>query len=73
MAVTDCCNSHLAAVAAGANTHFLVKKHRDNGVSTIDKLSANSVVSEISRMLGGKQTKISIAHAHECLSDAETT
>jgi DNA repair protein RecN (Recombination protein N) len=64
--------SHLAAVAAGASTHFLVKKHRESSVySTIEKLSADSIVSEISRMLGGKQTKISIAHAHECLSDAE--
>jgi DNA repair protein RecN (Recombination protein N) len=49
------CITHLAQVAAGAPTHYVVTKEVVEGrtVSTIRELDAKSRVAELTRMLGG--------------------
>ncbi len=49
------CISHLAQVAARADSHFVVEKRTtsENAVSTIRALDRNGRITEIARMLGG--------------------
>jgi DNA repair protein RecN (Recombination protein N) len=68
------CITHLAQVAAAANTHLLVEKKEVNGrvVSTVRALEPGERVSELSRMMGGGgATSRSLAHAEELLREAQ--
>lgn len=63
------CVTHLAQVAAAANTHFLVSKEVAGGrtISHIVRLDPDARVEEISRMLGGRG-EAARRHAQELLS-----
>jgi DNA repair protein RecN (Recombination protein N) len=62
--------THLPQVAACADHHLLVSKHRTNQqtLSTVAPVSAEARVQELARMLGGgSQSEASLAHARELL------
>jgi DNA repair protein RecN (Recombination protein N) len=61
--------THLAQVAARAQKHYKVEKHEAAGVAktTIAALDAPAREQEIARMLSGKITDVSVAHAQELL------
>ena len=62
------CVTHLAPVAAVAQTHYVVSKAVIDGrtESNITQLNANSRIEELARMLGGKSTSAR-KHAEELL------
>ena len=62
------CITHLAPVAAAAQTHYVVSKAVIDGrtESNIQQLAANDRVVEIARMLGGK-VGAARKHAEELL------
>lgn len=62
------CITHLASVAAAANTHFLVKKEIRNGrtYAAIELLAGENRVYELARMIGGK-SETAIQHAKALL------
>lgn len=69
------CITHLAQVAAAAQTHLLVEKQEVNGrvISTVRALDPIERVNELARMMGGGlMTSRSIAHAEELLREAQT-
>nr|MCR5625238.1 hypothetical protein [Lachnospiraceae bacterium] len=49
------CISHLAQIAAMADTHFLIEKQSDNKKTTtnIKKLNKTEEINELARILGG--------------------
>ena len=49
------CITHLPQIAAMADTHFLIEKNVSDGftVTSINRLDEESMVDELSRMLGG--------------------
>lgn len=62
--------THTVQIASMADTHFLIKKKEENGktISTVEKLSPEQRVEEISRFIsGGELTASSIAMAKELL------
>lgn len=66
--------THTVQIASMADTHFLIKKKEENGktISTVEKLSPEQRVEEISRFIsGGELTASSIAMAKELLSKQE--
>jgi len=67
------CVTHLAQVAAYADTHFLIEKNPDNkkGVSMrVDALKKDERVQEIARLISGEKiTKTSLEHAKQLLAD----
>jgi DNA repair protein RecN (Recombination protein N) len=65
------CITHLPAVAASADTHYVVTKRIDAGrtISEIDLLDAEQRIREIARMLGG-QTETARQHARELLRES---
>jgi DNA repair protein RecN (Recombination protein N) len=68
------CITHLAQVAAAAQTHLLVEKKEVNGrvVSTVRSLEPGERVPELARMMGGgAATSRSLAHAEELLREAQ--
>lgn len=63
--------THLPQVAACADRHFLVAKHRhgDSTRSDVQTVAGEARVAEIARMLGGERlSSTSLAHAQEMLS-----
>jgi DNA repair protein RecN (Recombination protein N) len=68
------CITHLPAVAAGAQAHFLVAKRVADGrtVSEITPLDPAGRVREIARMLGG-QTEAALRHAEALLKSRQTS
>jgi len=63
--------THLAQVAACADQHLLVSKHRSGKqtLSTVAPIVAEARVQELARMLGGSaQSEVSLAHARELLA-----
>ena len=66
--------THLAQIAIYANNHFKVIKNEgeDNVTSTIEELNDKTRVSEIARMITGKEiTEASVKHAEELLESAK--
>ena len=66
--------THLAQIAIYASNHFKVIKNEgeDNVTSTIEELNDSTRVSEIARMITGKEiTEASIKHAAELLERAK--
>jgi DNA repair protein RecN (Recombination protein N) len=67
------CVTHLAQIAAAADSQYRVEKHEVKGrtETAVKKLSAADRKEEIARMLGGKaQSKRARAHASELLETA---
>jgi DNA repair protein RecN (Recombination protein N) len=63
--------THLPQVAACADHHLLVSKHRagEQTLSTVAPITAEARVLELARMLGGNaQSEVSMAHARELLA-----
>lgn len=66
--------THLAQVASKATQHYVARKTDVDGVAqtSIEEVSGESRVAEIARMLSGKITEISLAHAQELLGSADS-
>ena len=64
--------THLAQVAACADSHFVVTKRAQEGVTTsqIEPVSGEARVAEIARMLGGERLS-GQAHAQTLLGDRQ--
>lgn len=62
--------THLAAVAAGADQHFLVTKSEES-VTTVKALDQSEVVDEVSRLMGGSKTQAARLHAQECIAGTD--
>jgi len=62
------CVTHLPQVAAHGHTQYQVSREAD---TTIRRLSEKERTAEIARMLGGKETARSAAHAREILTTAK--
>ena len=68
------CITHLAQIAAMADSHYLLRKNvDDNGASTeVCLLSPQERTRELARMIGGVQiTEKAISHAEEMLAQAQ--
>lgn len=63
------CITHLPQIAARADNHIMIEKiqKKDGVYVSLKKLSAKEREEEISRMLSGKVTDISLSHARELL------
>lgn len=63
------CVTHLASIAAAADSHFLVSKAEKDGRTTasVRLLSEEERVREVARMLSGADAGISLEHARELL------
>lgn len=68
------CVTHLATIAAMADSHFVVSKCERDGktFARVDKVDGEERVREIARMLSGSDLKASIDHAREILSRASS-
>jgi DNA repair protein RecN (Recombination protein N) len=64
--------THLAQVAAAADTHFVVEKIELDGVAQtrIREVVGDERITELARMLSGRPTDASLAHARELLDAA---
>jgi len=64
--------THLAQVAAYADTQLVVWKRHDNGTAStrVSAVVGDERVAEIARMLSGNDSDASLAHARELLSEA---
>ena len=70
------CITHLAQIAAMADTHFLIEKNLSDNrtVTDIKRLSGEESVRELSRLLGGDDTtKASLSNAREMKEKAEAS
>ena len=65
------CITHLPQIARFADKHFRVEKKvvGERTLITAKPLTAEEQVNEISRMHGGEETEIGLAHARELLSE----
>lgn len=65
--------THLAQVAAFADTHYVVRKLIDDGsaATTVVPVEGDDRVAEIARMLSGTDSETGLAHAAELLQTAE--
>jgi DNA repair ATPase RecN len=65
--------THLAQVAAAADAHFVVEKVEAEGVAQtrIREVVGDERVAELARMLSGRPTDASLAHARELLEAAD--
>lgn len=66
--------THLAQVAAFADTHFVVEKQQQDGRTTTDvrQLDSSERERELARMLSGSVSDTAIAHARELLAERDT-
>ncbi len=64
------CITHLPQIARFADQHFLVEKEvvYDNTVISAKALTESERVTEISRMHGGNESEVGLAHARELLN-----
>ena len=64
------CVTHLAQVAARANTHYRVSKNSDKDSTSVSVLELHKIerVEEVARMLSGKLSTSSRQHAQELLA-----
>ncbi|MCB4757592.1 MAG: DNA repair protein RecN, partial [Elusimicrobia bacterium] len=72
------CITHLASIAAFAQTHFAVQKEirKERTVTQVKKLQGDDRVAEIARMFGGvadtsTESSVSVRHARELLASAK--
>jgi DNA repair protein RecN (Recombination protein N) len=63
------CVTHLASIAAAADSHYLVSKVEEGGRThaTVRLLSGEERVHEVARMLSGTEDPVSLEHARELL------
>ncbi|MDD7384999.1 MAG: DNA repair protein RecN [Actinomycetaceae bacterium] len=61
--------THVAQIAALADHHFVVRKHREGGTTTtaVHELTFDERLPELARMLSGSDTDVARAHAAELL------
>lgn len=66
------CVTHLAQLAAFADAHFRIAKAVGEGVTSavVERLSGETRLRELSRMLAGTGTETAVAHAAELLAQA---
>jgi len=66
------CVTHLASIAAMADSHLVVSKHETGGrtMATVKRVTGEERVHEIARMLSGRGVGISLEHAREMLRAA---
>jgi DNA repair protein RecN (Recombination protein N) len=60
------CVTHLAQIAAWADTHYALRKYDDGGATTIEVVALDAEdarLAEIARMLSGDTKRISLEHA----------
>ncbi len=69
------CITHLPQIARFADKHFRVEKKvvDERTLITAKPLTAAEQVNEITRMYGGEETEIGLAHARELLSEKQVT
>ncbi len=67
------CVTHLAQVAARADTQYQVSKHNKDGFSSVQLLQLQQAarIDEIARMLSGKLSTSSREHARELLAEVD--
>lgn len=67
------CVTHLAQIACFADNHFLISKsEKDNKTFTeINSLDRNGRISELSRIIGGAESTLSLQAAEEMITNAE--
>ena len=67
------CITHLPQIARFANRHFRVDKQviDERTLITAKSLTPEEQVNEISRMHGGEETEIGLAHARELLAESQ--
>ncbi len=67
--------THLAQVAAFADTHLVVEKEQSGGraVTRVRIAEGDSRVAEIARMLSGTDSEAGLAHARELVASVATT
>ncbi len=65
------CITHLAQIAAAAETHFTVSKHdvRGHAVTGMDRVDGEEREREVARLLDGSVSEISLGHARALLAD----
>ncbi len=65
------CVTHLASLAAAADSQFVVSKEVREGrtYTTVREVSGDERVAEIARMLSGDESAETVAHARKMLSD----
>jgi DNA repair protein RecN (Recombination protein N) len=65
------CITHLAQIAAIAETHIAIEKHLESGRSVVSMrvLDSKERLHEIARMLSGKLSSRALEHAEELLND----
>ncbi|MDY0151581.1 MAG: DNA repair protein RecN [Candidatus Cloacimonas sp.] len=65
------CITHLAQIAAIAETHIAIEKVTDSthSIVTLRKLNAGQRLQEIARMLSGKVSDLALKHAEELIKD----
>ncbi len=63
------CVTHLASIAAMADTHFVVTKHERDGktYAEVAEVSADHRAREIARMLSGTEKGVSLDHGRELI------
>lgn len=64
------CVTHLASIAAASHGHYLVEKVEEGGrtVALVRRVDGEEREKEIARMLSGKPSETSLAHARELLA-----
>lgn len=69
------CISHLAQIAAMADSHYLIEKNAENNVTStnIHILKADEAIRELVRISGGEMTDAAITHAKEMKDMADRT
>ncbi len=64
--------THLAQVAAFADTHYVVEKTDDDAPETLMRPVTDAArIQEVARLLSGSRTATSLAHAEELLASAQ--
>lgn len=66
--------THLAQVAAFADTHYVVRKISDGGATAtvVVPVEGEQRVRELARMLSGEETEVAMSHARELLAQRGT-
>ena len=67
------CVTHLASIAAMADTHFVVNKYEKDGrtYAQVTEVSGEHRAREIARMLSGSERGVSLEHGRELLAAAQ--
>ena len=65
------CITHLAQIAAAADSHYTVSKHdvRGHAVTDMERVEAAEREREVARLLDGSVSEISLGHARALLAD----